>query len=306
MKRIALFLLTNLAVIAVASISLSLLGVPGYLSQSGSSINLTQLLIFCAVWGFAGSFVSLLLSKTMAKWSSRTQIIEQPRTQAERWLLETVQELSSKAGIGMPEVGIFPSPVSNAFATGWNRNSALVAVSEGLLHRFDREEIRAVLAHEIGHVANGDMVTLSLIQGVMNTFVMFFSRVAAFLLDQFFRNPNGEGGLGAIGRTVVIFVFDMVFGILASIIVMWFSRQREYRADAAGADLAGRSAMIRALQRLKAETEAPNDLPETMTAFGIRSHSMAALFSSHPPLDDRIAALQNGVENTARKSVGWQ
>ncbi|MEZ5510121.1 MAG: protease HtpX [Gammaproteobacteria bacterium] len=292
MMRIALFLLTNIAVIAVAGISLSLLGVPGYLQQGGTSIDLTALLIFCAVFGFAGSFVSLFLSKPMAKWSTRTQIIEQPRNHAEQWLLETVRDLSTKAGIGMPEVGIFPSHVSNAFATGWNRNKALVAVSEGLLHRFDREEVRAVLAHEIGHVANGDMVTLSLIQGIVNTFVMFFARLAAFAVDSLLRRDDSEG-MGTIARMLVTFVFEIIFGILASIIVMWFSRQREYRADAAGADLAGRGAMIRALQRLKAETELPNDLPQTMTAFGIRSHEMAALFASHPALDDRIAALQN-------------
>lgn len=293
MMRIVLFLATNLAVMAVASISLSLLGVPGYLSQQGSSLNLQSLLIFCAVWGMAGSFVSLLISKPMAKWSTGTHVIDQPRNQAEQWLLETVRELSSKAGIKMPEVGIFPSPVSNAFATGWNKNAALVAVSEGLLHRFDRDEVRAVLAHEIGHVANGDMVTMALIQGVMNAFVMFFSRIVAHVIDQFFRNSDGEGGLGMFGHMAVVFVLDMVFGILASIIVMWFSRWREYRADHAGAELASRSAMIRALQRLKAETEVPNDLPKTMTAFGIRSHGVAALFSSHPPLDQRIAALQN-------------
>lgn len=292
MMRIALFLLTNIAVIAVAGISLSLLGVPGYLQQGGTSIDLTALLIFCAVFGFAGSFVSLFLSKPMAKWSTKTQIIEQPRNHAEQWLMETVRDLSTKAGIGMPEVGIFPSHVSNAFATGWNRNKALVAVSEGLLHRFDREEVRAVLAHEIGHVANGDMVTLSLIQGIVNTFVMFFARLAAFAVDSLLRRDDSEG-MGTIARMLVTFVFEIIFGILASIIVMWFSRQREYRADAAGADLAGRGAMIRALQRLKAETELPNDLPQTMTAFGIRSHDMAALFASHPALDDRIAALQN-------------
>lgn len=294
MMRIILFVATNLAVLAVASISLSLLGVPGYLQNNGMDLNLQSLLIFCAVFGFSGSIVSLLISKPMAKWSTRTYVIEQPRNHAEQWLLETVRDLSTKAGIKMPEVGIFPSPVSNAFATGWNKNAALVAVSEGLLHRFDREEVRAVLAHEIGHVANGDMVTLALIQGVMNTFVMFFSRIVAHIIDQFFRNSNGEGGLGMVGHMAVVFVMDMIFGVLASIVVMWFSRKREYRADHAGAELAGRGAMIRALQRLKAETQLPDDMPKTMTAFGIRSHGMAALFSSHPPLDDRIAALQNG------------
>lgn len=293
MLRILLFLGTNLAVIAVASITLSLLGVPGYLQQNGTDINLMSLLIFCAVFGFAGSFISLLISKPMAKWSSRAQVINQPRNHAEQWLLDTVKELSDKAGIGMPDVAVFPSHVSNAFATGWNKNKALVAVSEGLLARFDKAEVRAVLAHEIGHVANGDMVTLSLIQGVMNTFVMFFARIAAFLIDQFFRNDEGEGGLGMIGHMAVVFVFDMIFGILASIIVMKFSRWREFRADQAGAQLADKGSMISALQRLKAEMELPNDLPDTMVAFGIRNSKVASLLSSHPPLDARIEALKN-------------
>ena len=293
MLRILLFLGTNLAVIAVASITLSLLGVPGYLQQNGTDINLTSLLIFCAVSGFAGTFISLLISKPMAKWSSRAQVINQPRNHAEQWLLDTVKELSDKAGIGMPDVAVFPSHVSNAFATGWNKNKALVAVSEGLLARFDKAEVRAVLAHEIGHVANGDMVTLSLIQGVMNTFVMFFARIAAFLIDQFFRNDEGEGGLGMIGHMAVVFVFDMIFGILASIIVMKFSRWREFRADQAGAQLADKGSMISALQRLKAEMELPNDLPDTMVAFGIRNSKVASLLSSHPPLDARIEALKN-------------
>ncbi len=292
MLRVLLFLGTNLAIILVASITLSLLGVPSYLQQNGSQLNLQSLLIFCAVFGFLGSFVSLLLSKKMAKWGARVQVIEEPRSNSERWLLETVHELSTKAGIKMPEVGVFPSPVSNAFATGWNKNAALVAVSEGLLTRFDQEEVRAVLAHEIGHVANGDMVTLALIQGIMNTFVMFFARIAAYVIDQFVRNDEGEGGLGMFGHMAVVFLFDMIFGVLASIVVMKFSRWREFRADAAGADLAGRGAMIRALQKLKSEMEMPNQLPDTMVAFGIRSKKAASLFSSHPPLDDRIAALQ--------------
>lgn len=294
MMRVLLFLGTNLAVLVVAGITLSLLGVPGYLQQGGTQLDLQSLLIFCAVFGFAGSFISLFLSKTMAKWGTKTQIIEQARNADEKWLLDTVRDLSTKAGIDMPEVGVFPSQVSNAFATGWNRNKALVAVSVGLLSRFDKEEVRAVLAHEIGHVANGDMVTLALIQGIVNTFVMFFARIAAHFVNSFFRNDNGEGGLGMFGHMAVVFIFDIIFGILASIIVMKFSRWREFRADAAGADLAGRGAMIRALQRLKAETELPNQLPETMVAFGIRSKKASALFSSHPPLDDRIAALQNG------------
>lgn len=293
MLRVMLFLGTNLAVIAVASITLSLLGVPSYFQQNGTNLDLQSLLIFCAVFGFAGSFISLLISKPMAKWSSKAKVIDQPRNDAERWLLDTVKDLSTKAGIGMPDVAVFPSQVSNAFATGWNKNKALVAVSEGLLRRFNQEEVRAVLAHEIGHVANGDMVTMSLIQGVMNTFVMFFARIAAFFIDQLFRNDDGEGGLGMFGHMAVVFVFDMIFGILASIIVMRFSRWREFRADAAGADLAGRGAMIGALKRLQAEMEMPNDLPDTMVAFGIRNAKVASLLSSHPPLDARIAALQN-------------
>lgn len=295
MMRILLFVATNLAVLVIASISLSLLGVPSYLQNNGMDIDLQSLLIFCAVFGFTGSFISLLLSKPMAKMGTRTYVIEQPRNHAEQWLLETVRDLSQKAGIKMPEVGIFPSPVSNAFATGWNKNAALVAVSEGLLHRFDKEEVRAVLAHEIGHVANGDMVTLALIQGVMNTFVMFVSRVVAHILNQFLRNDEGEGGLGQIGYFAVVMVLDMVFGILASIIVMWFSRRREYRADEAGARLAGTGAMIAALQRLKAESEVPVQMPDSLTAFGINGglkHGLAGLFMTHPPLDDRIEALR--------------
>jgi len=292
MMRIVLFLATNLAVLLVASVTLSLLGVDHYLS--GTGLNLTSLLIFCAVFGFAGSFVSLLLSKTMAKMSTRTQIIEQPRTEQERWLLGTVEELARKAGIGMPEVGIFPAQQANAFATGWNKNSALVAVSAGLLQRFRPEEIRAVLAHEIGHVANGDMVTLSLIQGVVNTFVMFFARIVGYAVDSFLRRDNEGGGVG-IGFYITTFVFEIIFGIAASIVVAWFSRRREYRADEAGAQLASPHAMIGALQRLKAEYGMPDQLEGQLTAFGISSHmkeGLMALFASHPPLDDRIAHLK--------------
>ncbi|MDX1802724.1 MAG: protease HtpX [Alcanivorax sp.] len=293
MMRIALYLLTNLAVIIVASITLSLLGVDSYLSQTGTGLNLTNLLIFSAVFGFAGSFISLLISKPMAKWSARVQVIKQPSNQAEQWLMQTVKELSDKAGIKMPEVGIFPTQQSNAFATGWNKNDALVAVSQGLLTRFRPEEVRAVLAHEIGHVANGDMVTLSLIQGIVNTFVIFAARVVGSVVDSFFRR-DGEGGLG-FGYYIVVLVAEIIFGIAASAIVMWFSRFREYRADAAGANLADRNSMIAALQRLKAESEVPNQMPDTLVAFGISSglrHGLQALFASHPPLDDRIRALQ--------------
>ena len=296
MMRIALYLLTNLAVIVVASITLSLLGVNSYFAASGSGLNLSNLLIFSAVFGFAGSLVSLLISKPMAKWSARVKIIEQPTTQGERWLLDTVRELSEKAGIKMPEVGIFPAQQSNAFATGWNRNDALVAVSQGLLSRFRPEEARAVLAHEIGHVANGDMVTLSLIQGVVNTFVIFAARVVGSVVDGFLRRGDGSGGLG-FGYYIVVFIAEIVFGIAASAIVMWFSRFREYRADEAGANLADRNSMIAALQRLKAEYEVPNQMPDTLVAFGINAglkQGMKAMFSSHPPLDDRIQALQQG------------
>ncbi|MBR9870134.1 MAG: protease HtpX [Gammaproteobacteria bacterium] len=288
--RILLFLATNLAVILVASFTLRLLGVDSYLAHQG--INYSSLLIFAAVFGFAGSFISLLISKPMAKWSTKARVIEAPRTPAERWLMETVADLAQKAGIGMPEVAIFPASQSNAFATGWNKNDALVAVSEGLLHRFNQDEIRAVLGHEIGHVANGDMVTLSLIQGVVNTFVIFASRVIGSFVDRVvFKNEDGHG----MGFFIVSLIAELVLGILASTIVFWFSRRREFRADIAGAQLAGRGAMINALARLKQESEVPDQMPDTLQAFGINRGSrsgLAALFMTHPPLEDRIAALQ--------------
>jgi heat shock protein HtpX len=290
--RIGLFLLTNIAVIAVASITLSLLGVGRYLDQTGN-LDLQTLLIFCAVFGFTGSIISLLLSKFIAKKSMGVQLIERPRTADEQWLVDTVADLAQKAGIKTPEIGIFPAQESNAFATGWNRNAALVAVSLGMLQRFDRDEVRAVLAHEIGHVANGDMITLSLIQGVVNTFVMFFARIIGHTVDRvILKNENGHG----IGFYVTTFVAEMVLGILASMIVMAFSRYREYRADAAGAHLAGRGAMIRALQRLQAEVKAgaENPMPDGFKAFGISGgfkQQFGRLFASHPPLEDRIEAL---------------
>ena len=289
--RIALFLLTNLAIIIVASVSLSLLGFNGYMAANGIDLNLNALLLFCFVFGMAGSVVSLLLSKKMAKMSTRTRIIDTPRNAREQWLVETVARQAQAAGIGMPEVGIFPSPVSNAFATGWNKNNALVAVSEGLLDRFSREEAEAVMAHEIGHVANGDMVTLALIQGVVNTFVMFFSRVIGHTIDRVvFKTERGHG----IGFYIVTFIAEMILGILASAIVFWFSRRREFRADQAGASLASRQAMIGALQRLRAEQCLPTDMPDTLTAFGIRTgqSKLGKLFMTHPPLEDRIQALQ--------------
>jgi heat shock protein HtpX len=291
MLRIALFLLTNLAIVIVASITLSLLGFEGYLAANGVDLNLSSLLVFCFVFGMAGSVVSLLLSKTMAKMGTGTQIIATPRNADEQWLVETVAELAKDAGIGMPEVGIFQSQTSNAFATGWDRNNALVAVSTGLLSRFSRDEARAVMAHEIGHVANGDMVTLALIQGVVNTFVMFFSRIIGHTIDRaVFKTERGHGP----AFYITTFVAEIILGVLASMIVFWFSRQREFRADAAGAQLAGAPAMIGALERLRAEQGAPSELPDSMVAFGIRTggNAMMRLFMTHPPLEERIAALK--------------
>ncbi len=294
MMRILLFLATNVAVILVASVTLSLLGV-GSVHDGQGGMNLQSLLIFCAVFGFAGSFVSLFLSKWMAKRSTGARVIEQPQTQQERWLVNTVEELARTAGIGMPEVAIFPSRAPNAFATGWNKNASLVAVSEGMLQRFSPSEVKAVMAHEIGHVANGDMVTLSLIQGVVNTFVMFFARIIGNFVDRAVFKNEGEGP--GIGYFIATIFAELVLGILASIIVMWFSRQREFRADAAGAQLAGAGAMIAALEHLKAEQGIPVEMPGEMTAFGINGglkNGLAGLLMSHPPLDQRIAALRAG------------
>ncbi len=287
MMRIALFLATNLAILIVASITMSILGI--------DSRSLGGMLFMCAMFGFGGSLLSLFISKWMAKKSTGTQIIEQASNADEQWLLDTVAELSQQAGIKMPEVGIFPAQQANAFATGWNKNDALVAVSLGLLQRFRPEEVRAVLAHEIGHVANGDMVTLSLIQGVVNTFVMFFARIAASIVDNFLSGDEEEEGGHGIGYFITVIVFEILFGILASIVVAWFSRYREFRADEAGARLSSSHAMIGALQRLKAESEMPDQMPGSMMAFGISSHlksGFMSLMASHPPLDDRIAALQ--------------
>ena len=290
--RILIFLATNLAVLVLVSIIFNLLGLEGILTNNGVDLNLSSLLVFCGLFGMSGSLISLLLSKFMAKRGTGTRIIESPQNKDEEWLLTTVASLANDAGIGMPEVGVFPSDSANAFATGWNRNNALVAVSTGLLRRFDEREVRAVLAHEIGHVANGDMITLSLIQGVVNTFVMFFARIIGHTVDRVvFKTERGYG----IGYYIVTIVAEIVLGILASMIVMWFSRYREYRADAAGAQLAGSAGMIAALQRLKAEHGLPEDLPGELTAFGIRpgkAGNLAALLRSHPPLDDRILALQ--------------
>jgi heat shock protein HtpX len=289
MMRIVLFLATNLAVIAVASITLSLLGVGRYL-EAGNNLNLTNLLAFCLVFGMAGSFVSLLISKWMAKRSMGVQVIDQPQNASEQWLYSTVQELADKAGIGMPEVGIFHSAAPNAFATGWNKNNALVAVSTGLLQRMNKGEVKAVLGHEIGHVANGDMVTLALIQGVVNAFVMFFARIIGNFVDKaVFKNEDGPG----IAFYITTFISEMILGILASTIVAWFSRRREFRADEAGAALTSNAAMASALMRLKETYEEPSELSGELVAFGIGGEGkMSKLFASHPPLDERIAALQ--------------
>jgi len=290
MMRIFLFLATNLAVIAVASVTLSLLGVGSYLERSGNTLNMQNLMVFCLVFGMAGSIVSLLISKWMAKKSMGVQIINQPQNAGEQWIVSTVKELADKAGIGMPEVGIFHSDAPNAFATGWNKNNALVAVSTGLLQRMDKEQVKAVLGHEIGHVANGDMVTLALIQGVVNAFVMFFARIIGNFVDRaVFKNEDGPG----IAFYATTFIAEIVLGILASTIVAWFSRRREYRADQAGAELVSPMAMASALAALKQTYDQPSDLQGELVAFGIRGEGkLSALFASHPPLDDRINALK--------------
>lgn len=287
MKRIVLFLATNLAVLLVLSLSMRLLGFDTYMASTGQ--DPVGLLVFAALLGFGGSFISLLLSKTMAKSSTGAQVITQPRDEQEAWLLATVRAQAEKAGIGMPEVAIFDAPEPNAFATGANRNAALVAVSTGLLRRMKRNEVEAVLGHEVAHVANGDMVTLTLIQGVVNTFVIVLSRVIGRFIDQVvFRNERGSGP----GFFISVMVCQLVLGILASAIVFWFSRQREFRADSGGASLAGRGNMISALESLKAAT--PGQLPENMQAFGISAGPgrFGRLFMSHPPLEERIAALR--------------
>ncbi|PTM19959.1 MAG: protease HtpX [Bacteroidetes bacterium] len=293
MKRIVLFLATNFAIIIVASITLSLLGVGSILDESGTGLDLTALLIFCFVVGMMGSFISLAMSKKIAKWSMKVRIIDKPQNSEEQWLVDTVRKQAAEAGIGMPEVGIFEAQQSNAFATGANRNNALVAVSRGMLQRFDRSEVEAVMGHEVGHVANGDMITLALMQGVINTFVMFLARVIGFAVDRVvFRNERGLG----IGYFVATIASEIVLAILASTIVFWYSRKREFIADRAGARLGSRQGMIDALKRLQAEVNVPNQLPESMQAFGItggKRSGLKALFMTHPPLEKRIAALYN-------------
>jgi heat shock protein HtpX len=289
MKRIALFLATNLAIVLVLSITMRLLGVEPYLNANG--LNLKSLLIFAAVMGFGGSLISLMISKWTAKMSVGAQVIESPRNADERWLIETVARQAQAAGIRMPEVAIYDSPDVNAFATGPSKHNSLVAVSTGLLQKMTREEAEAVLGHEVSHAANGDMVTLALIQGVVNTFVMFLSRVIGHTVDRvIFKNEQGHGP----AFFVTMIIAELILGILASIIVMWFSRQREFRADRGGAQLAGRRGMINALKRLQSLHE-PHPLPDKMAAFGInggRNGGLKALFMTHPPLEDRIAALE--------------
>ncbi len=291
MKRIFLFLVTNIAVLVVLSISMRVLGIEGILDQQGIDLNMNSLLIYAAIIGMSGSFISLAMSKWSAKNMTGARVIERPANATEAWLVDTVRRQAQKAGIGMPEVAIYDSPDVNAFATGMKRNNALVAVSTGLLRSMSQDEAEAVLAHEVSHVANGDMVTLALVQGVVNTFVIVLSRVVGHLVDRVvFKTERGHGP----AFWVTSIVAELVLGVLASIIVMWFSRQREFRADAGGAGLAGREKMISALERLKANAGQPH-LPDQMAAFGISGgigHGLRRLFMSHPPLDERIAALR--------------
>jgi len=291
MKRILLFLATNLAVVLLLGVVARLLGVDRFLHSSG--LNLPGLLIFAAIFGMGGSLISLLTSKWVAKRSVSAHVIEQPATPTERWLIDIVQRQAQAAGIGMPEVAIYDSPEPNAFATGANRNSALVAVSTGLLQQMSAEEAEAVLGHEVSHVANGDMVTLSLLQGVLNTFVIVLARVVGYAVDQVL-NRGEQRGPG-IGYTLTSFVMELLFGFLASLIVMGFSRYREFHADAGGARLAGRSKMIAALERLQ-QLHEPSQLPASMAAFGINGglgEGLRQLLMTHPPLEKRIAALRN-------------
>ena len=288
MKRIALFLLTNIAVVAVLGIVASLLGVNRYLTANG--LNLGALLGFAFIMGFGGAIISLLISKPMAKWTSGVQVINEPRNADEAWIVNTVRGFAEKAGIGMPEVGIYEGE-PNAFATGAFKNSALVAVSTGLLEGMTREEVEAVIGHEVAHIANGDMVTMTLIQGVMNTFVVFLSRVIGYAVDSFLRRNDEQSSGPGIGYMITTVVLDILLGFVAAMIVAWFSRQREFRADAGSAQLMGNSVpMQHALARLGGMV--PGELPKSMQAMGITG-SIGQLFSSHPPIEQRIAALQS-------------
>ncbi len=291
-KRVGLFLLTNVAILVVLSVILGLLGIGGMLDEDQIGINYTALLIIAAVIGFGGSLISLAISKWMAKRATGAKVIEQPANEVEHWLVSTVKRQADRAGVGMPEVAIYDAPEINAFATGARRNSALVAVSTGLLKNMSRDEAEAVLGHEVSHVANGDMITLTLIQGVVNTFVIFLSRIIGHFVDRVvFKNEQGHGP----GFWIVTIVAQIVLGILASMIVMWFSRYREFHADEGGARLASREKMIAALERLKRNYE-PSTLPDQVEAFGISGNmgqGLKRLFMSHPPLDERIAHLKS-------------
>jgi heat shock protein HtpX len=288
MKRVFLLIVTNFAILAVLSVTMQLLGIDSALTNE-TGLNLQGLLVFAAMFGFGGAFISLFISKWMAKRSTGAHVIEVPANTTERWLVDTVRRQAERAGIGMPEVAIYDAPDVNAFATGWNRNNALVAVSTGLLNNMSQDEAEAVLGHEISHVANGDMVTLTLIQGVLNTFVIFISRVIGYIVDRvLLKNEKGEG----MGFFIATMAAEVVLGVLASMVVAWFSRHREFRADAGGASLAGREKMIAALERLKVNHE-QTALPAQMSALGISGGgAMMKLFMSHPPLDERIAALR--------------
>jgi heat shock protein HtpX len=294
MKRIFLFLITNIAVLLVLSVTLRLLGVDRILNAQGTGLDYNSLLIMAGVIGFGGSFISLLMSKWMAKMGTGAHVIETPANATESWLVATVQRQAQQAGIGMPEVAIYDAPEINAFATGWNKNASLVAVSTGLLNNMSQEEAEAVLAHEVSHVANGDMVTLALVQGVVNTFVIFFSRIIGYLVDRMvFKVERGHGPAFFITSLIA----QLVLGVLASMVVMWFSRHREFRADAGSAKIAGRNKMIAALERLQLNYGQPPQLPDQVKAFGISGVTgwgVKRLFMSHPPLEERIAALRAG------------
>ena len=287
MKRIMLLILTNVAVMAVLLITTRILGVDRYLTSNG--LNVTALAFFSLIMGFGGSFISLLMSKTIAKMSTGAQVIEQPRNADEAWIVETVRRFADKAGIGMPEVAIYEGE-PNAFATGASKNNSLVAVSTGLLHGMTRDEVEAVIGHEVAHIANGDMVTMTLIQGVMNTFVVFLSRAVGYLVDSFLRRNDEESSGPGIGYMVTTIVLDILFGFVAAMVVAWFSRQREFRADAGAAQLMGRKQpMINALARLGGMQ--PGELPKAVAAMGIAG-GLGKLFSTHPPIEERISALQ--------------
>ena len=301
MKTALLFVATNVAVLAMLTLAMKVLGIEPYMAAQGVDLNLGGLLIFAAIFGSLGSFMSLMMSKWTAKRMMGLTVIDTPRDATEAWLVDTVRRQSERAGIGMPEVALFDSPQPNAFATGANRNAALVAVSTGLLRAMQRDEVEAVLGHEVSHVANGDMVRLALVQGIVNTFVIFLSRVVGHVVDRVvLRNERGHGP----GFWITTIVTELLLGLLATIIVMWFSRRREFRADQGGAELASRDAMIGALKRLKAASE--GGLPDQLAAFGIsgsRSGTLKRLFMSHPPLDERIAALAGFVDGERTAST---